>query len=135
MAYLWNKTLETGYDEIDEQHKQLFNTLNNFVAVCSEGKGADNILKIIDFLTKYTIMHFTTEEVLMKKTDYPEFVYHKQCHDTFKETVGDLTRRLNKEGPSEDLIANVTTTIGEWLITHIRVDDIKMAKFVKNNEI
>ncbi|MCL2210697.1 MAG: bacteriohemerythrin [Treponema sp.] len=133
MAYLWNKTLETGYDEIDEQHKQLFITLNDFIDACRHNQGAENTLKTIEFLTKYTIMHFTTEEVLMKNCNYPEYIYHKQCHDTFKETVGDFTKRLESEGPNEDLIVAITTTIGEWLITHIRVDDTKMAKFVKNN--
>jgi len=134
MAYLWNKTLETGYDEIDEQHKQLFNTLNSLVNSGENNDGSENIIKAIEFLTKYTIMHFTTEEVLMKNSGYPEYVYHKQCHDTFKETVAEFLVRLEKEGSSGDLMASVTTTIGEWLITHIRVDDIKMAKFVKNSE-
>ena len=135
MEYLWNKTLETGWDEIDEQHKRLFETLNNFVDACRQDKGAESIMKIIEFLTNYTVMHFTTEEVLMKNSGYPEYVYHKQCHDTFKVTVADFTKRLNDDGSSEDLIAAITTTIGEWLITHIRVDDIKMAKFMKNSEV
>jgi len=134
MAYLWNKSLETGYNEIDEQHKQLFNSLNSFVDACENNKGAQHIIKTLEFLSNYTVMHFTTEEVLMKRTDYPEYIYHKQCHDTFKETVSDFDLRLKKDGPCEDLIVTVSTTIGEWLITHIMVDDIKMAKFVKENE-
>ncbi|MCL2252725.1 MAG: hemerythrin family protein [Treponema sp.] len=135
MAYLWNKTLETGYEEIDEQHKQLFDTLNGFVDAYHNNKGAESIIKTLEFLGKYTIMHFTTEEVLMKKSNYPEYNYHKQCHDTFKETVSDFTNQLNTEGSSEDLIVNISTAVGEWLITHIKVDDIKMTKFIKSCEM
>ena len=132
MAYLWNHTLETGSKLIDEQHRRLFEALNNIAAAFQEGRGAQEVSKTIAFLTDYTIMHFETEEELMKKHKYLDYSAHKFCHEDFKKTVGSLTKKLEKEGPSEDLIVNVTAVVGDWLISHIKFDDIKMITDVKS---
>jgi len=134
MAYLWNSTLETGHKKIDEQHRQLFNKLNDINAAFRNGKGAEEIFTTLAFLTEYTVMHFATEEELMEKNDYPDYAVHKKNHDDFKATAGELTQKLRKDGPSEDFIVDVTAVIGDWLISHIRIDDIKMASYVLSND-
>ena len=134
MAYQWDTSLETGHAKIDGQHKQLISTLNSLHDASREGKGKDEIFKTLDFLTGYTIMHFSTEEKLQIAYNYPDYRMHKSFHDDFKETVGELTKRLVDEGPTEELISTVTTTIGSWLIHHIKGDDFRMAAYVKSKE-
>ena len=134
MAYQWDSSLETGYQKVDNQHKQLISTLNNIITASREGKGKDEIFKTLDFLTGYTIMHFSDEEKLMNKYDYADYLVHKRYHDEFKVTVGTLTERLVNEGPSEEMVNIVTTAIGEWLLNHIKGDDFRMAAFVKVKE-
>jgi hemerythrin len=134
MAYQWDSSLETGYLKVDNQHKQLIAALNTIIEASQSGKGADEIFKTLDFLTGYTIMHFSDEEKLMVKYDYPDYLVHKRYHDDFKVTVGDFTQRLVKEGPSEEMINMVTSAIGSWLLNHIKGDDFRMATFVKAKE-
>ena len=130
MAYLWNPALETGLKEVDEQHKQLFDKLNNISAAFRGGSGPDEVFKTVAFLIDYTVMHFATEEELMLKNDYSGYPAHKKAHEDFKATVAELTQKLQKEGPSEDFVVDVTAIIGDWLIGHIRVADKKMASGV-----
>lgn len=134
MSYLWNSSLETGHKEIDEQHRQLFDALNNIAAAFKRGNGYEELYKTLVFLTDYTVMHFNTEEELMKKHVYDDYYAHKQCHEDFKKTVTALIRRLKNEGPSEDLVVTVTAVIGDWLISHIRVDDKRMTAFLGSKE-
>jgi hemerythrin len=131
MAYQWGENLETGHAKIDNQHKQLISALNDIIEASQQGKGSDEIFKTLDFLTGYTVMHFATEEKLQQKYGYPDYLVHKSYHDGFKATVGELTKRLVDEGPSEELIGTVTKTIGSWLLNHIKGDDFRMAAFVK----
>ncbi|MDR1420874.1 MAG: hemerythrin family protein [Treponema sp.] len=131
MAYQWDSSLETGYDKVDNQHKQLVAALNNIIEASRNGKGNDEIFKTLDFLTGYTIMHFADEEKLQVKYDYPDYLIHKRYHDEFKITVGELTGRLVREGPSEEVVNTVTTAIGDWLLNHIKGDDFRMAAYVK----
>ena len=133
MAYIWSPALETGHEKIDEQHRQLFDTLNSIAAAFWGGRGSQEITKTLAFLTEYTIMHFSTEEELMEKNAYSGYAAHKKRHDDFKVTVTGLAKKLEKEGPCEDFIVNVTAIIGDWLISHIKVEDTKMASFLTAN--
>jgi len=131
MAYQWDPSLETGHAKVDNQHKQLIAALNNIIEASQQGKSKEEIFKTVDFLTGYTVMHFSTEEKLMVQCQYPDYLIHKRYHDEFKETVGGLTKRLVNEGPTEEMIGLVTTTIGNWLLNHIKGDDFRMAAYVK----
>ena len=133
MAYQWDSSLETGHAKIDNQHKQLISALNSIIEASQQGKGSDEIFRTLDFLTGYTVMHFSTEEKLQAEYNYPDYLVHKSYHDEFKVTVGELTKRLVQEGPTEDVIIEVTTVIGKWLLNHIKGDDFRMAAFIKSS--
>jgi hemerythrin len=132
MAYQWDASLETGHEKIDNQHKQLIQALNSLIAASAEGKGQEEIFKTLDFLTGYTIKHFADEEQIQFDYDYPDYLVHKRYHNEFKEFVGDMTRQIRAEGPTETLIGQVTTAIGDWLLNHIKGDDFRMAAYVKS---
>jgi hemerythrin len=131
MAYQWDSSLESGYDKVDNQHKQLVTMLNNLIEASETGKGDRAIMETLDFLTGYAIKHFADEEQLQVDYEYPDYLNHKRIHDNFKGTVGELTGRVRNEGPTEELIGVVSTAIGSWLLNHIRGDDFRMAAFVK----
>jgi hemerythrin len=134
MAYQWDSSLETGHEKIDNQHKQLIAALNSIIEASAGGKGEAEIFKTLDFLTGYTIMHFSDEEKLQVMYDYPDYLIHKRYHDEFKVTVGELTKRLEKEGPTEEMMNIVTSAVGNWLLNHIKGDDFRMAAYVKAHE-
>jgi hemerythrin len=131
MAYQWDGTLETGYEKIDNQHKQLISALNSIIEASRGGKGGDEIFRTLEFLTGYTILHFADEEKLQLQYDYPDYFVHKRYHDEFKITVKELTDRLIEEGPTEEMVELVTSSIGDWLLNHIKGDDFRMAAYVK----
>jgi hemerythrin len=131
MAYKWDSSLETGYDLIDNQHKQLVSALNKLLEACREGHGKEELAKTLDFMTGYTIKHFADEEKLQIKYQYPDYLTHKQYHDDFKITVKDLAEQLIQEGPTDELVGMVNTSIGDWLLNHIKGDDFRMAAYVK----
>ena len=132
MEYKWDKSLETGHEKIDEQHKQLFVTLNTIIEESEQGRGKDEIYKTLDFLSQYTIMHFMTEEKLQKEYEYPDYAIHKKSHEDFRATVKELTNTLIEKGPHKELIDTAAKTVGDWLINHIKGSDIKMAAYLKS---
>jgi len=132
MDYKFDKSLETGHAKIDEQHKQLFVTLNTIIKESEQGRGKDEIYKTLDFLNKYAIMHFMTEENLQKEYGYPYYEAHKKSHDDFKASVKSMTNTLIEKGPAKELIDTVAKTVGGWLITHIKGSDIAMASYLKS---
>ena len=131
MAYKWDSSLESGYDKVDNQHKQLVTALNNLIEASAEGKGDKAVMATLDFLTGYAIKHFADEEQLQVDYDYPDYLNHKRIHDEFKGVVGDFIQRVMKEGPTSELIDLVSSTVGAWLLNHIKGDDFRMAAFVQ----
>ena len=39
MAYQWDSSLETGYEKVDKQHKQLVAAVNNLMEASASGRG------------------------------------------------------------------------------------------------
>jgi hemerythrin len=133
--YTWEKSLETGNQTIDEQHKQLFAALNDFLQACSDKKSNEDLKKSLDFLNDYTIKHFYDEEQLQKKYEYPDYANHHDLHEGLKKVVRDLQVQLIMKGPSEALFADVQTKVGGWLVTHIKSQDTKIGAHLKSKGV
>jgi hemerythrin len=127
MQYEWSGDLETGYPGIDEQHKQLVMALNDLLSACGHGGHRAELKKTLDFLVAYTIKHFTDEEAFQLQHNYPDYERHKLLHDNFKVVASELAERLMQEGATIALIAEVHSTIGDWLVNHIKGEDLRIA--------
>src|SRR5690242_14394389 len=66
----WSDSMLTGVDEIDQQHRVLVNTLNDFAAKLA-GNSDDRLFEqVTRDLLAYAIYHFETEEELIKRYGY-----------------------------------------------------------------
>ena len=137
MAYTytkWDPALATGHDIIDNQHKQLITAVNELFEAHRSGKGRKEVERTMDFLVAYTIKHFSDEEKLQIKSEYPHHLAHKQLHDGFKGEAEELAAALRRNGPTEEFISHVCVTIGRWVINHIKSEDFTMAAHVRSRE-
>ena len=132
MVYQWDSTLETGHAKVDNQHKQLVAALNDLIEASYSDKGEKTVMDTLDFLTGYTIKHFSDEEKLQKDSNYPDYLNHKRIHENFKLTVKGMVEQVKKEGPTKKIMNDVTESLGSWLINHIKGDDFRMAAYVKS---
>lgn len=130
--YTFTKDLETGNTLIDSQHRQLFDAINGLLEACSNGKGRDEIQKTIRFLYDYTSKHFADEENLQVQTGYPDYPNHKKYHDGYKKVIKDIGEQLDKEGPTIALVGKINSSIGGWLVNHVKREDVKVAAHIKS---
>lgn len=133
MAYKLNNDLLTGNTQIDTEHKELIKAINNLVEACSKGKGRLELEKTVNFLSSYTKTHFGHEEVLQKKYNYPDYNNHKKYHKQFIDTVENIRKKLLSEGPSIVLVGEINSKVANWIINHIKREDVKVAAHIKNN--
>lgn len=132
MAYTFTKDLETGNTIIDSQHKQLIDAINNLLNACAQGKGRAEIEKTTKFLQDYTAKHFGDEEKLQIQYRYPDYQNHRKYHEGFKQVVREISGQLSKEGPTVALVGKVNTSIGGWLLNHIKKEDVKVAAHIRS---
>jgi hemerythrin len=131
MAYTWSDDMKTGNTMIDIQHKQLIQAVNDLLAACASGQGRTEIGKTLDFLSAYTEKHFADEEKLQLQYKYPDYPRHKKLHDGFKQLVHQLAQQLKEQGPTVSLVSKVNTQIGDWLVNHIKKEDMKVAAHIR----
>lgn len=134
MAYTLTSDLITNNSMIDTQHKQLFDAINALLDACSKGQGRTEIGKTLDFLSKYVDKHFSDEEKLQIKHSYPEYDKHHKYHEEYKKIIRELQQELEKSGANIALVAKVNTAIGGWLVNHIKREDLKMAKYIREQQ-
>jgi hemerythrin len=131
MAYAWSADLETGNDIIDGQHKQLIQAINNLLDACSKGQGRSELSNTMKFLYDYTAKHFADEEKLQLASKYPDYPNHKMYHEGFKKVVHDLSKELDEQGPTIVLVGKINSSIAGWLLNHIKKEDVKVAKHIR----
>ena len=120
MAIEWTEDLATGVDTIDNQHKELFQRINNLLEACTRGKGKEEVKKVIGFLEDYVVTHFSEEEKYMVKFEYPETASHKKQHLEFMDNFLSLKKQFDEEGPGVHIVVITNNLIVEWLKNHIR---------------
>lgn len=131
MKFVWTNDLATGYALIDQQHQQLISAINSLMEACEKGKGRAELEPTARFLQQYTARHFADEEALQQKFHYPDYPAHRQYHEAFKKTVAELSAQLQKEGPTILLVGKINSSIGGWLVNHIKREDVKVAAHIR----
>ena len=129
--YAWDDSYLVGVSRIDEEHKQLFITVNSLIDAIENGAGKEDLKKVLEFLIQYTVSHFNDEEEVQRKSGYPNFENHRKIHEKFKKTALELAAEAEKNGSSEALVKEVKRKIGDWLVTHVTGEDAKIGKFLR----
>ena len=129
----WSENYSLGNEQLDEQHKQLFEFVSNLVGACIDGSSTEKLSETLDFLVNYAIRHFSDEEELQLRYNYPDYINHKKLHDDFKGTVTELVERFqSSESPSE-LNNDINKIVVRWLVNHIQREDKKIGDHIKRS--
>ncbi|MGN0407743.1 MAG: bacteriohemerythrin [Bacteroides sp.] len=134
MLIEFDDSLITGNDTIDEQHKELIKKISDLVTSCENGDGKVKAIKMLDYLEEYTNFHFSAEEELQKKANYPDYDKHHAKHEEFKQTIKELFDYLDElEGPTKDFADKVQVQVVDWLFKHIKSADRSVAEYIHLN--
>ncbi len=131
MSIEWKPELETGNEAIDKQHREWINRYNGFISSMKEGKGREEVGKLLGFLEEYTMTHFSAEEKLMESAGYKGLADHRKLHDRFSQNLRVISNELDREGPGIALTLKANHLIGDWLREHIMSRDKAMILSIK----
>jgi len=130
MSLLWSSALAVGIDEIDDQHRELFERINKMLDIIGRSGESKDMGQVMSFLEDYIVSHFAMEEGWMIRFNYPDFQQHKERHEGFSREFGLFKDRLAREGPSAFLAIQVESMLVEWWTNHIRTIDTALGKFL-----
>lgn len=125
---IWNDAYSIGMPEIDEQHKVLFDLINQLWGAIVNRSTVEQQVKLIEKLEHYTISHFTAEETFMRAFEYPDFDNHKKIHELFVKKIAQEKANLQA---TQHLSLDILNFLKDWLIDHIMVSDKAYAKYCR----
>lgn len=127
----WKENYKIGVPEIDEQHQYLIGAINDLHEAISKGHGHDYSEKVLSKLIDYVEFHFSAEENLMEKVEYPEMEEHCLEHLLLKSRVLAFQKRFKEE--REPLSEDLMLFLRDWLENHITVVDKKIGSYLSNS--
>lgn len=130
--FKWTELYSVGDEEIDEQHRLLFDIANHFNEACEKNLGPEILGKIFQELIEYTATHFADEERMLKEINYPDYYAHKQNHDKLVKLVMDYKKKFDAgEG---DAAQQAMHFIKTWLNGHILGMDRGYRSYLGNRQ-
>ena len=112
MKLEFDKSLVTGNDMIDAQHKELIGKIDRLLTYCENGEEKVKAIKMLDYLAEYTDFHFGEEEKLQEEVSFPGMEEHKKKHAEFKKAVEELHDMLEEEeGPTDAFVDAVKKNV------------------------
>lgn len=129
-AYDWDRSLETGNESIDAQHKGIFELARRLHEACGSCEpGGDEIADAVYGLADYVVEHFSDEEALMDASRYPETSVHRGLHQSL---TGEVLRITTRYFQGEDVDPeSLALFMAGWLRTHIAEEDRRFVDFCR----
>ena len=126
----WQSSYSVGIKLIDKQHMELINLTNKLFINCMAGREQSRVtfLDIIHEAVDYTGYHFSTEEKIMERVNYPDFANHKKEHADFVREVFTKAEEFNAGKHLAPL--SFVYFLRDWVLHHIAVSDKKLGDYL-----
>ncbi|MCL1837217.1 MAG: bacteriohemerythrin [Treponema sp.] len=127
----WSPTFSVGVKLIDDQHKGLLNLLNDMFNHVTGDVAQERLyfMSVIQQAVQYVKVHFSTEEKIMIRTNFPGYSEHKKAHDTFVLAVVENIK--NFEAGKRWALMDFGKFLKEWILTHIAIMDKQYFAYFK----
>lgn len=130
--FLFTDDCILGVDAIDNEHRHLFDILNNAMDMLQDEYTADHysdIKILLEELEDYADQHFTHEEKYMEEICDPELILQRPQHMYFREKIMDfLLVNIDDEEEQRDTLKEIVNFLARWLYRHIIGSDSMIGK-------
>lgn len=128
--YIFKDEFRTGIENIDNEHKRLFEIADRAYNVLVDEfipDKYDYIVEIVNELKDYAASHFSHEEAYMARIGYKKLLSHKVEHTDFIEKISEYDLEVMDENQKE-VIFELLEFLNNWLIHHILDNDMQIGK-------
>jgi len=129
----WTPAMTVNVDLFDDHHQKLLGLINRLYVYMEEGAGASVLMSTLEELIDYTDYHFSAEEKVFEKYNYPYIAAHKEQHKELLDKASVLRKQL-KEG-TVVLSHEVLDFLQDWVTNHILKTDKQYGEFLKDKKI
>ena len=122
---------KVGNSAIDKEHELFSEVMNRIISSIEKNDPPDYLESLVNELIKYAEFHFLSEQNMMRRFDYPDFLQHMNEHDKL---LAELRNRIfSLDYEYMDFSGLVEYFIG-WFKNHIRNTDKKLVEFLREKD-
>jgi len=133
MPIQWESKYALGFHEIDEQHRQFVKAIDELYQAIQSKQTETKLIEIFKKLENYVVKHFSTEESLFHKTNYPKTDSHIAEHRKFKEKIEGIKRRISHN--EMEISFELIDFLEDWLIHHLSEVDKLYIKHLQEHGV
>ena len=130
---VWREEFNVNVQEIDQQHKTMLKLVNNIHCAVEARVDKKDLIELLDQLVEYTREHFSTEEQLMRKHDYPDLAEHHKEHKLLLQYLIDLLDAVS--GGRRLTFYSDYDVSTDWALTHISEHDQDLGMFLNSKGV
>jgi len=134
MALLYAEQVEyLDVEEMQETHEEEIKILNEVEKLATDyiinKSNLSQLEAKLDEYIAHVKEHFSNEERLMRKYDFPSYEMHKTAHDMFLTDISYAIRQWKEYG-NIDKVINFIFKSPEWIVLHINTVDAPTATYI-----
>ena len=134
--FIFTEDCMIGVDEIDAEHKKLFELISNVDKALKGNENAiENAVLLINELKQYAVNHFAHEETYMEKINDPELNRQKKEHAAFVEKITTYNFSDVTEESAKEIVLELLEYLSRWLMGHILGSDILIGQFKQEEKL
>ncbi len=131
---------KTGITLVDDEHRRLFEIIKETNDLIHEEflhDKYDEIVRLINELRAYTEFHFSDEEALMERIQYPGLAAQKRAHSAFIERLVeiDLNDLDDMDDHQQEYLLDLIQFLLDWLTNHILACDCRIGEYMREHHI
>jgi hemerythrin len=124
----WTNEFSVNNQEMDDQHKRLFNLIEKLNKAMQEGKSNSILNSGLEELSQYAVIHFKDEESLMANVKYPKLKFHINEHRSFVDKLYSFKQAINNKELGVSI--RVINFLRDWLKSHILQIDKEYSSYL-----
>lgn len=126
-TFRWTEAYRVNVAELDRQHQDLFDAINELDLALSTGEGDVVIASLLEKLMKYAEDHFAAEEALMEKHGFPGLSTHRAQHKVFRHKIAIFL--ASHKAHKASVPVSLLLFLREWLKDHLLKTDKQYSAF------
>ena len=123
--FQWSDDYSVGVEKLDDQHKQIFEAINELYIGILALQTPDAAEHAINELLKHAEQHFADEEEHMESIRFPDLEAHKLEHQEFRDKVVDL---IAASASDREFSVELLRFSKKWLEDHMLETDMKYSQ-------
>lgn len=131
----WSSKYEINNPMLDQQHRQLFLSVNKLGETLANPRDItafdSEVGTFMMELVAYVKMHFSTEERLMRESNFPQLTNHIKHHRLLEYHVNQFSSKLGQtvhETEKLELTKELYLFTKAWLTSHILIMDVDIGQ-------